>query len=161
MSANAAISFSNIITPAGVTATVTGASISFNADNFFFSDEARGFSVSYTVTSGLGLLTNAQVSNPGLLKRSTLTAFILHDSLKVGQWTAGATPSNLTPAKFVEFPDAASYSVDLTVEAFCAAGGYVNAKTTNVAYNEAVPEPASMAALALGFGLIANRRNRK
>jgi hypothetical protein len=164
VSANAAISFSNINTPAGVTATVSGGSISFNASNFFFGSPAglRGFTVTYTVTSSLGALTTAEISNPGLLKNAWFTAGIDHDALSDSKtWTAGGTASSLSPSKFVSLDDQASYDVALVVSAQANVGGYVNAKTTNVAYNEAVPEPASMAALALGFGLIAKRRNRK
>ncbi|MFZ4507070.1 MAG: PEP-CTERM sorting domain-containing protein [Fimbriimonas sp.] len=164
VSANAAISFSNIATPAGVTATVVGSGISFKADDFFFGNSAgtRNFSVSYTVASDAGVLTNAQLSNSGLLKKAWLTGEVTHSSAVSKTWTvAGAAAGNLTPVKFVEFTDAVSYNVTLSVSAAADAGGYVNAKTTNVAYNEAVPEPASMAALALGFGIIAKRRNRK
>ena len=162
VSAHAAISFSNISTPSGVTATVVGSGISFRADNFFFTNATRGFTVTYTVTSGLGILTNAELSNSGVLKKASFTGTITHDNAKVGAWSAGEKPRNLTPVKYVGFANAASYNVTLIVGATAQAGGYVNAKTTNVAYNEsAVPEPASMAALALGFGLIAKRRIRK
>ncbi|MFZ4507074.1 MAG: PEP-CTERM sorting domain-containing protein [Fimbriimonas sp.] len=164
VSANAAISFSNINTPVGVTATVAGGSISFNASNFFFGSPAgvRSYTVTYTVTSSLGALTTAEISNPGLLKNAWFTANIDHDGAFADKtWTAGATASTLSPSEFVGLNDQASYNVILDISAKANAGGYVNAKTTNVAYNEAVPEPASMAALALGFGLIAKRRNRK
>ena len=161
VSANAAISFSNISTPSGVTATVAGSGISFKANNFFFGAGTRSFTVTYTVTSGLGILTNAQLSNSGTIKNADFTATITHSSDKTLFATANSTPSLIT-SKGIEFVDAASYNVTLVVEGKVnVAPGYVNAKTTNVAYNEAVPEPASMAALALGFGLIAKRRIRK
>ncbi|MFZ4507066.1 MAG: PEP-CTERM sorting domain-containing protein [Fimbriimonas sp.] len=165
VSANAAISFSNINTPGGVTANVSGGSITFTASDFFFSTGAglKTFGVSYTVTSSLGALTTAEISNPGLLKKAWFKAEIDHDGdLADHTWSAaGSSAANLSPSLFVALDDQSSYNVELTISAQANAGGYVNAKNTNVAYNEAVPEPASMAALALGFGLIAKRRNRK
>lgn len=163
-----AVNFTNIT----VTGTNFGQISSFGpngitvdlADHFLVGNGTRVVTITYRVDAAAGMvLSDFTISPVGLAKDGSVAIDVNHQGEGTTNYlvSAGATPTALTTQNYALSSTQAGYDVITTITLNGTAANSVNKATIyNVSYGEAVPEPATMAALGLGVAALLRRRRR-
>jgi hypothetical protein len=169
-----AISFSNFLIngvapPAGNPSAFGSNGVSFSIpDHFLVGIGVKTLTLNYRVTATPGnVLDTFSIFPVGTSKKGNVSIVNSHvngsSQIDNYSFSGGASltslPSQTNIPLFVQKP---FYDVSTVITLTGNAADSVNKVTIySVSYTEAVPEPASMAALALGFGTMLARRNKR
>jgi hypothetical protein len=163
-----AVNFTNIT----VTGTNFGQISSFGpngisvnlTDHFLVGAGVKTVTITYRVDASVGMvLTDFTISPVGVSKDGSVAIDIDHQGEGVSNYlvTAGGTPVALTTQNFNLSGSQTGYDVVTTIKLTGTGATSVNKATIyNVSYGEAVPEPATLAALGLGVAALIRRRRR-
>lgn len=139
------------------------------ADNFLVGVGAKTLTINYRVDATPGMLLDQFSIFPvGTSRKGSVGIDVTHvngGSQTVNYLFSNATATTMSLTSQLNnnlSPKKAFYDVTTVIKLTGTAADSVNKLTIyNVSYTEAVPEPASMTALALGLGTIFARRARK
>lgn len=136
------------------------------ADHFLIGTGTRVVTISYHVEADAGMvLTDFTISPVGVSQDGSVAVDVNHVGEGVTNYVVngGNTPIVLPTQSFSLSATQSGYDVVSTITLTGNAASAINKATIyNVSYNQAVPEPASMAALGIGVvALIRRRRSSK
>jgi len=140
--------------------------LTFNlADHFLIGTGTRVVTITYRVDADAGMvLSDFTVSPVGLSQDGTVAVDVNHTGEGITNYAVngGATPVALPTQTYNLSGTQTGYDVTTTITLTGNLNSSVNKATIyNISYNQAVPEPASLAALGIGAVALIRKRRRK